>query len=389
MVLLSGAVSFVLYGMLYLLVLGIVVVVHEYGHFIVGRWCGVKIEAFSLGFGPELVGWVDRRGTRWRVALIPLGGYVRFAGDANAASVPDANALAGMAPEERAGTLQSKSVAQRAAIVAAGPAANFILSIVILTALFAVVGKQDLAPIVGGFGLNATDAAASAARAAGIQVGDRIEAIDGEKINNFYQILPLVSTRAGEHVKVTVDRAGKTLDFDVVPKLLQRETELGVERRGLLGITPDSSPANTHHDNLDVPQAFVQSLTTNWQIVTQTLQFFGRLLTGHEYVDQISGVARMAQAVAESASFGFADLVLRVALISTSIGLLNLFPIPVLDGGHLVFFFFEAIRGRPLPERIQDVGFRIGMTLVLTLMLVANGNDLIHYGGRFLANWVR
>ncbi len=382
MVFLSGAIAFVLYGLLYLLVLGIVVVVHEYGHFIVGRWCGVRIEAFSLGFGPELFGWVDRRGTRWRVALVPLGGYVRFAGDANAASVPDANALAAMTPEDREGTLQSKSVAKRAAIVAAGPIANFILSIAILTALYASVGRLDRAAIVGGFGEN------SAAKEAGLQVGDRIEAIDGTKIDNFMQILPIVSTRTGDHLKVTVERGGKLIDYDVVPKLLRLDTDLGVERRGILGITSDTSPANTRHENLDLPAAFVQSLDTNWQIVTQTVQFFGRLLTGHEYVDQISGVARMAHAVAESASFGFADFVARLAFISASIGLLNLFPIPVLDGGHLVFFFFEAIRGRPLPERVQDVGFRIGMTLVLTLMLVANGNDLIYYGGRFLANWV-
>jgi len=382
MLFLSGTVAFILYGLLYLVVLGIVVVVHEYGHFIVGRWCGVRIEAFSLGFGPEVFGWVDRRGTRWRVALVPLGGYVRFAGDANAASVPDVGALTDMSPEERAGTLQSKSVAQRSAIVAAGPAANFVLSIVLLTVLYASVGRLDLAPVIGSFGDD------SAAQAAGLKVGDRIEAIDSAKIANFMQILPLVSTRAGEHVSVTVERDGKLLAFDVVPKLFQRETELGVERRGLLGIIADNSPANARHENLDLPQAFVQSLDTNWQIVTQTLQFFGRLLTGHEYVDQISGVARMAHAVAESASFGLSDLVARLAFISASIGLLNLFPIPVLDGGHLVFFLFEAIRGRPLPERVQDFGFRIGMTLVLTLMLVANGNDLIHYGGRFLANWV-
>jgi regulator of sigma E protease len=382
MIFLTGTVSVVLYGLLYLVVLGIVVVVHEYGHFIVGRWCGVKVEAFSIGFGPELFGWVDRRGTRWRVAAIPLGGYVRFAGDANAASIPDAGALAMMAPEERSVTLQSKSVAQRAAIVAAGPIANFLLSIVILTGLYTSVGWTEIAPIVGSFSED------SAAQAAGLKVGDRIEAIDGSKIDSFMQILPLVATRAGDHLKVTVLRDGQTLDFDVVPKLLQRETDLGVERRGLLGIGSDNSPVNVHHEGLNIPEAFVKAIDTNWQIVTQTLQFFGRLFTGHEYVDQISGVARMAHAVAESASFGFGDLLARVAMISASIGLLNLFPIPVLDGGHLVFFLFEAIRGKPLPERVQDVGFRIGMTLVLALMLVANGNDLIHYGGRFLANWV-
>lgn len=383
MFLLSGTVSFVLYGLLYLAVLGVVVVVHEYGHFIVGRWCGVTIEAFSLGFGPELFGWVDKRGTRWRVSAIPLGGYVRFAGDLNAASAPDPEALQRMSEVERRGTLQSKSVAQRAAIVAAGPIANFLLSIILLTGIYASVGHLVLQPVVGGFSEN------SAAEAAGLKLGDRIADINGEKITSFLQILPIVATRAGEHVKITVDRKGEMLQFDVVPRLMEKQTDLGVERRGLLGITADNSPANARHENLTVPQAFVQSLATNWQIVTQTVSFFGRLLTGHEYVDQISGVARMAHAVADSASFGIVDLIARVAFISTSIGLLNLFPIPVLDGGHLVFFFFEAIRGKPLPDRVQDVGFRIGMTLVLALMLVANGNDLIYYGGRLLSGWAR
>ena len=382
MEILTGSLMYVLYGLLYLVVLGIVVVVHEYGHFIVGRWCGVTIEAFSLGFGPELAGWVDRRGTRWRIAAIPLGGYVRFAGDANAASAPDQDAIASMTPEQKANTLQSKSVAQRSAIVAAGPIANFLLSIAILTVLYAVVGKFERAPIIGSFPEN------SAAQAAGLQIGDRLEAVDGTHISDFMQIPILVATRTGDHIKVTVERAGQLLDYDVVPRLSQRETELGVERRGLLGIVADNSPANARLVSLSLSGAFVESLKFNWQIVTQTLKFFGRLLTGHEYVDQLSGVARMAHAVAESASFGFADLVARLAVISASIGLLNLFPIPILDGGHLVFYLFEAIRGRPLPPRVQDVGFRIGMTLVLTLMLVANGNDLIHYGGRFLATWV-
>ncbi len=382
MEILTGSLMYVLYGLLYLVVLGIVVVVHEYGHFIVGRWCGVTIEAFSLGFGPELAGWVDRRGTRWRIAAIPLGGYVRFAGDANAASAPDQDAIATMTPEQKANTLQSKSVAQRSAIVAAGPIANFLLSIAILTVLYAVVGKFERAPIIGSFPEN------SAAQAAGLQIGDRLEAVDGTHISDFMQIPILVATRTGDHIKVTVERAGQLLDYDVVPRLSQRETELGVERRGLLGIVADNSPANARLVSLSLSGAFVESLKFNWQIVTQTLKFFGRLLTGHEYVDQLSGVARMAHAVAESASFGFADLVARLAVISASIGLLNLFPIPILDGGHLVFYLFEAIRGRPLPPRVQDIGFRIGMTLVLTLMLVANGNDLIHYGGRFLATWV-
>ncbi len=383
MVVLTGFASTLFNGLLFLLVLSIVVVVHELGHFWVARWCGVKVEAFSLGFGPEIFAWTDRLGTRWRWALVPLGGYVRFAGDMNAASVADSGALAAMSEDERRSTLQAKSVGQRAAIVAAGPIANFLLSITVLTALYAVVGRTELAPMVGEFTSD------SAAAQSGLQVGDRILEIDGSRVTSFMDILPLVVTRAGEHLKITVQRSDKVLDFDVVPRFEQKETDLGIERSGRLGIKPDRSPQNAYHVDLNVGQAFLWSLETNRMIVTQTLSFFGRLLTGHEYIDQISGVARMANAVAESASFGFADLVARLALISASIGLLNLFPIPVLDGGHLVFFAFEALRGRPLPEKVQDFGFRVGITLVLALMLVANGNDLIHYGGRFLSGWVR
>ncbi|MDR3497174.1 MAG: RIP metalloprotease RseP [Ancalomicrobiaceae bacterium] len=383
MAVLSGIASIVVYGALYVLVLGIVIVVHELGHFLVGRWCGVRIETFSLGFGPELAHWIDGCGTRWRVAAIPLGGYVKFAGDLNAASVADDEAIATMTPEERAGTLQAKSVGQRSAIVAAGPIANFLLALVVLTGLYSVVGKVELAPIVGGFVEN------SPAEAAGIKVGDRIVAIDGSGIDSFLQIPPLVMNRAGEHLVISVERAGSKLDFDVVPRLEQKETDLGMQRRGLIGISPDTSPSTDHHVDLNPLQAFGEACGTIKFIVTQTLGFFGRLFSGHEYVDQLSGVGRMAHVVAESAQLGVSGVLGTLAFISVSIGLLNLFPIPVLDGGHLVFYFFEAIRGRPLSERVQDVGLRIGLTFVLALMLVANGNDLIHYGGRWLSNWVR
>ncbi|MDR3375647.1 MAG: RIP metalloprotease RseP [Ancalomicrobiaceae bacterium] len=383
MAVLGGIASIVLYGALYILVLGIVIVVHELGHFLVGRWCGVRIETFSLGFGRELAHWIDRRGTRWRVAAFPLGGYVKFAGDLNAASVADDEAIAAMSPEERAGTLQAKSVGARAAIVAAGPIANFVLALVVLTGLYLVVGRYDLAPIVGSFVEN------SAAEAAGVKVGDRIVAIDGTRIDSFLQIWPLVTNRTGEHLALSVERGGVELNFDVVPRLQEKETDLGVQRRGLIGIAPDNAPGNLHHVDLGPWGAFLEACSTIKLIVNQTLGFFGRLFSGHEYVDQLSGVARMAHLVAASAQMGFGVLVEQLAFLSVSIGLLNLFPIPVLDGGHLVFYFFEAIRGRPLSERVQDVGLRIGLTFVLALMLVANGNDLIHYGGRLLSNWVR
>ena len=385
MALMSGPLSFVLYALLYLLVLAVVVVVHELGHFWVGRWCGVKVDAFSFGFGPELLSWTDRHGTRWRWAVVPLGGYVKFAGDANAASVADGEAIEAMSEAERSVTLQGKSVAQRAAIVAAGPIANFLLSILVLTALYLAVGKDEsiLPPTVGGFSEK------SAAADAGMKIGDRIVSIDGVTVETFMDLPLQVMNRAGDQLHLVVKRGDERLEFDIVPRLDQTETSLGVRRRGLLGIQPVQQPETIRHIDLGLGGAVVQAVETNWMIVTQTLGFFKRLFTGHEYIDQLSGVARMAHVVADAAQFGLAEVLARLAFISTSIGLLNLFPIPILDGGHLVFYAFEAIRGRPLPERVQEFGFRVGLTLVLALMIIANGNDLIHYGGRFLSNWVR
>lgn len=372
--LLWGAIT---YGGPFLFVLTIVVFIHELGHFQVARWCGVSVKTFSIGFGPELFGFNDKHGTRWRFAAIPLGGYVKFEGDENAASAPDGDRLASMTPAERARSFQGQGVAKRAAIVAAGPIANFILAIGIFAAVYGMEGKTVLLPVVGEV------VKGSAAEAAGIRAGDRIEAIEGRSVESFADIIRKVSGSAGRPLDVTIDRGGAQITLTLTPQMSAQQTELGVQRRGMLGIRASEDPATRVLKTYGPVAAIGEGVKQNWVIVEQTLGFFGRLFTGREYLDQISGIGRIAQASGETAKLGFVALVMWLGYISTSIGLLNLLPIPVLDGGHLVFYTLEAIRGRPLSERAQEVGFRIGLGVILMLMIVANWNDVLHFAAKF------
>lgn len=364
------------YGLPFLFVLTVVVFVHEFGHFQVGRWCGVDVKTFSIGFGPELFGWNDKHGTRWRVAAIPLGGYVKFKGDENAASMPDTAAVAAMSESDRARSFPAQSVAKRAAIVVAGPVANFILAVSIFTIVFAWEGRWIVLPVVGEV------IADGAAAEAGVLAGDRVTAIDGVAIGGFTDIIRHVAGNVGEKLVVTVERDGRVLDLTVVPQLKEQQTDLGVQRRGMLGILASRDPAHRIQQHYTPIEAFGEGVKQNWYIAEQTVAFFGRLFTGREHLDQISGVGRIAQASGDTAKLGLVALILWVGYISTSIGLLNLLPIPVLDGGHLVFYAVEAVRGRPLSERAQEFGFRVGFALVLALMLVANWNDVLHFASK-------
>lgn len=362
------------YGVPFLIVLTIVVFIHELGHFMVARWCGVGVSAFSIGFGHELYGWNDRHGTRWRIAAIPLGGYVKFEGDENAASMPDRSAAPVSAGPST--SYHAQSVWKRIAIVAAGPLANFILAIAIFGGIYASEGRQIILPYVGEV------VEGGAASRAGIKPGDRIEAIDGAAVANFNDIIRLVSGSAGNELTVTVERGGERLDLVMVPKADAQQTSLGVQRRGMLGIRASQDPAHRVHQTFTPLAAVREASVQCVYIVQQTLNFFGRLLTGREHVDQISGIGRIAQLSGEAAKLGVLTLLNTIAFMSVSIGLLNLMPIPVLDGGHLVFYTLEALRGRPLSERAQDVGFRVGLAIVLGLMIVALWNDVLHFASR-------
>ena len=357
----------------FLFVLTIVVFFHELGHFLVARWCGVRVMVFSVGFGPELLGFTDRHGTRWKLAAIPLGGYVKFFGDENAASVPDPSAVAAMSAEERQVSFFHKPVGQRAAVVAAGPIANFILAIVIFAAVFALYGKQSSTARV--------DAVqpASAAADAGFQAGDVVLAIDGRSVGSFSDMQRIVGANAGRTLEFKIDRGGAPVTLRATPALKQGKDGFGNKYcQAVLGVSRSMTPADVKTEMVDPFTAVALGAAETWFIIERTFSYIGGIFVGRECADQLGGPIRIAQISGQVASISFAALMHLTAMLSVSIGLLNLFPVPLLDGGHLMFYAIEAARGRPLSERAQEIGFRIGLALVLMLMIFATFNDIIH-----------
>ncbi len=357
----------------FLFVLSLVVFFHELGHFLIARWCGVRILVFSIGFGPEIVGFNDRYGTRWKIAAIPLGGYVKFFGDENAASMPDPERLAGMDDAEKSQCFVFQPVAKRAAIVVAGPMANFLLAIVIFAGIFMLYGKQSMTARVDSVQPD------SAAAAAGFQTGDLVLAINGSAIGDFADMQRVVSESAGEPLTIAVDRKGTQLVLKATPALKEIKDNFGnVHRIGILGITRSTAAEDLKFQPVPPPQALWMGVQETWFVIDRTLSYIGGVVVGREAADQLGGPIRIAQMSGQVATAGFVALIHLAAVLSVSIGLLNLFPIPLLDGGHLLFYSIEALRGRPLSERAQEVGFRIGLAIVLMLMIFATFNDIVH-----------
>jgi regulator of sigma E protease len=371
--------SGILYAIVgFLFVLTIVVFIHELGHFLVARWCGVKVLVFSIGFGPELFGFNDRHGTRWKVSAIPLGGYVKFFGDENAASVPDQAAIAAMSEAERKVSFVHQKVGPRAAIVVAGPLANFILAILIFAAAALINGRQSTLPRVDSVMPN------SAAATAGFQPGDIVQSINGRAIRSFSDMQRIVSFNAGESLEIAVERDGKTVALKATPQLQEVKDNFGnTHRMGVLGITRSLAADEVRFERVGFFTAVGIGFSETWGLVDQTLTYIWRIFAGRASADQLGGPIMIAQMSGQVASVSFSLLVQFVAMISVSIGLLNLFPVPLLDGGHLLFYSIEAVRGRPLSDRAQEYGFRIGMALVLMLMVFATYNDI----GRLASLW--
>jgi regulator of sigma E protease len=358
-------------GLPVLFVFSIVVFFHELGHFLVARWCGVRVLVFSIGFGPELFGFNDRHGTRWKVAAVPLGGYVKFLGDENAASVPDQNALAEMSEADRRDSFPNKSVGKRAAVVAAGPIANFIIAIAIFAGLALLYGKPSTAARVD------VVAAGSAAEEAGFQAGDVVLSINGQRIDNFTDMQRVVSLSAGDKLTIVVRRADQEITLTAVPRLQDPKDPLSDgTRRWILGITRSLDPNERLFEPVSPFGAVKVGVTETWFWIDTTLTSIGRMFVGRESADQVGGPIRIAEESCKVATLGLAALLRLTAVLSISIGLLNLFPIPLLDGGHLLFYLIEKLRGRPLPDRAQEFGFRIGLALVLMLMIFATYNDI-------------
>jgi len=361
------------YAIPFLFVLTIVVFFHELGHFLVARWAGVKVLIFSVGFGPELVGFNDRHGTRWKISAVPLGGYVKFFGDETEASTSSPEALASMSEEEWAVSFHHMKVGPRAAIVAAGPIANFLLAIVIFTCLFTFFGKPSTTARVDKVEAN------SAAAAAGFRVGDTVLAIDGAKIDSFTDMQRVVGTRAGERLTFTVKRGEGTLQLQGTPELRVVKDAFGnTHKLGVLGITRQTAAGDVLTERVDPLTALWLGVKETWFVIDRTLAYIGGVFTGREAADQVGEPLRIAQISGQVATIGMAALIHLSAVLSISIGLLNLFPVPLLDGGYLLFYLVEAVRGRPLSERAQELGFRIGLGLVLMLMVFATYNDILH-----------
>jgi regulator of sigma E protease len=357
----------------FLFVLTIVVFFHELGHFLMARWCGIKVLVFSVGFGPEIAGFYDRYATRWKISAIPLGGYVKFFGDENAASAPDQSAAATMTEAEKKDSFQFQPVGSRALVVAAGPVANFVLAIAIFAGIFMTVGKQTTSARVD------TVQAGSAAQAAGFKPGDLVLTINGEKIESFSDMQRIVSISAGAPLTVEVERDNAQVTLKAVPQLKEIKDNFGnVHRLGVLGISRSMAPGDIKTERAPPLRAIVMGAQETWFVVDRTMSYISGVFTGREAADQLGGPIRIAQVSGQVATAGFAPLIHLTAVLSVSIGLLNLFPIPLLDGGHLLYYAIETIRGRPLSERAQELGFRIGLAIVLMLMIFATFNDILH-----------
>ncbi len=352
----------------FIFILGVIVFIHEMGHFLVARWNKVRVEVFSIGFGPELFGWNDRHGTRWKVALLPLGGYVRFFGDANAASAPGED-VPSLSEEERAVSFHHKRLSQRAAIVFAGPLANFLLAIVILGVLFATVGQRITPPDIS------MVKPGSAAEEAGFEPGDVILSIDGKPISRFEELQQIVRDSAGVTLTMVVKRGENEVTLVVTPRLVERTDRFGnVLQFGELGV----GRTGVVYVRLNPVAAIGAAVVETYNLTAGTIDAIAQMIAGTRSSDDLGGPIRIAQVAGQVAQDGIVTIFWFMAVLSINLGLINLMPVPLLDGGHLLFYAFEAIRGRPLGERAQDYGFRIGIALLLSLMVFATWNDLVH-----------
>jgi regulator of sigma E protease len=357
----------------FLFVLTVVVFFHELGHFLVARWCGVKVDTFSIGFGREILGRTDKHGTRWKLGWVPLGGYVKFEGDDSAASTPDRARLAQVPEEQRAGLFHFKPLYQRAAVVAAGPIANFILATVIFAGIFTIVGQGMATALID------VVQPGSAAAEAGFKSGDRVLSIDGSAIDSFEDMQRVVSTSAGVALTFEVARGGGEIKLVATPRLQEVSDGFGnVHRIGILGIQRAATEGSYRVVKSDPLTSLWLGAKETWFIVARTMDYLGGMVAGREDSSQLGGPLRIAEVSGQVAAIGFAALLNLTAVLSVSIGLLNLFPVPMLDGGHLLYYAVEAVRGRPMGERAQEFGFRIGLALVMMLMVFATWNDLVH-----------
>lgn len=356
----------------FLFVLTIVVFVHEMGHYLVGRWCGIGVDAFSIGFGPELIGFNDRSGTRWKLSAIPLGGYVKFVGDAGATSSPDSESMQDLTPEQQAVAFNNQALWKKAATVFAGPAFNFLLTIAIFTVFFAVLGRPILDPVV------AEVVPGSAAEEAGFQPGDTFLAVDGVSVETFADVQRLVAPRGGDVLRFDIERNGERITLDATPRPTERDDGLGnTITTGAIGVINDRDTGKYRVEDLSPLGAFSSALRETGHVIYGTFTFMKRLVAGREDKCNLGGPVKIAEMAGQAAQQGFQWLIQLTALLSVGIGILNLMPVPPLDGGHLLFYGIESVTRRPVPELLVEWVYRIGFMAVLALMAFVFWNDLV------------
>lgn len=354
----------------FIAILSVLVFVHEYGHFWVARRCGVHVEVFSIGFGRELFHWHDRRGTRWRFAILPLGGYVRMRGDGDETSWSDDSALASMNAAERATSFPGQPVMKRIAIVAAGPAANILFAVAVMALTFMTVGQSYTPPVVGEV------VEGSPAEKAGLMPGDRFLRLNGESVQRFEDLQRIVSLRPGQTMTAEIERAGAVLEVGLTPERIEQEDSFGnPQPLGRIGVTRTGYEQLRHGPISAVGEAVRQTSALTGTI----FDVIAQILRGDRSSSEIGGVARIAHMSGEVAQLGLIATLNFMVLLSINLALINLLPVPMLDGGHLLFFVIEALRGKPLPEKVRDTSLRFGFGLVIALMVFASWNDLVYF----------
>lgn len=351
------------YALPFIIVLSILVFVHELGHFLVARRYGVKVDVFSIGFGPEIFGFTDRHQTRWKFSVIPLGGYVKMFGDTNAASATSPDQVQGLSEDEKKLTLQSKSPAQRIAVAFAGPLANYMLAFVLLCGLIIFKGVPKLTNEIG-----TIDAAFPAAKA-GLQSGDKVLRVDGQSITRFEELVPLIRKSAGRDLKIDIERKGQRLHINI--PMYDAQTKKPIQQ---LGIRP-SEPV---YERMSPLYAMAASVDLCWSLSAQTFKSLGMLFQKNGG-ENLGGILSIGDMAAKSVQSGWSSLIWFMAVLSINLGFINLLPVPVLDGGHILMHSIELIRGRPLSSKMQERIFTVGFCLVLSLMLYATWNDLKRY----------
>ena len=357
------------YIVVFLIVLTILVFVHEYGHYWVAKRNGVRVEAFSVGFGPEIWGRNDASGTRWKICAIPLGGYVKMFGEGG--DVSEDGEKSELSDAEKAVSFYYKTVSQRAAIVAAGPIVNFIFAIFAFAILAGAVGNAVPLAAVGKVFKD------SAAEIAGFKSGDRFISINEEEINLFSDLRRIVTENPDIVLSFQIDRAGKEITLSATPKLTVQKNAEGEEIEiGLLGV--EWSPEFVSYERQNPAMALWVGVQRTYMVTTNILSYIGDMFSGRRGTDELGGPLRIAQISGQMAEQGIGAVILLMAMLSVNLGLINLFPIPMLDGGHLAFYLIEALLGRPLGAKAQEYGFRFGLILVLMLVVFVTWNDLVH-----------